>query len=313
MDASAKAGRRSAGQFYTPPEVARFMLELLTTLAPGAGSELRTVIDPACGQGVFLEAAQQVLDPDLDCLLGVDLHRPEGGIWAQDSQCHAELRVGDGLLLPRGEQFDLVVGNPPYHGEGLRCLETLGGRKKAEADERAHQLAVALAAHYSIWKRAIAWDEPLVSAQMAIPGTAKPAPPGVLPLNHKQLQQLAKFPVEIVFLDRFIQLCRPGGYVVVVMPEGVVANRRLQYVRDWCSERCRILGVVSLPRGTFRKSGTSAVTATLLLQRRTADRAAGAGADDRTVLVEVERLDRLDGVLDGLRDGRLAGEGSRGE
>ncbi len=312
MDAaSAKAGRRSAGQFYTPPEVARFMLELLITLAPQARSELRSVIDPACGQGVFLEAALGVLEGDTERLLGVDLHRPEGEFWSEDAEHGAELLIGDGLLVPSEGPFDLVVGNPPYHGEGLRCLEVLTGHKQVSRDERAHQLAIALAGQYSIWKRAIAWDEPPSSSQLAIPGTAEPVDPDVIPMNNKQLKQLAKFPVEIMFLDRFVQLCRPGGYVVVVMPEGVVANRRLQYVRDWCNERCRVLGVVSLPRGTFRKSGTSAVTATLILQRREADGAVG--AEDRTVLVEVERLDRLDGLLDRLRDGRDAGEGARGD
>ena len=108
-----------------------------------------------------------------------------------------------------------------------------------------------------------------------------------------------------MFLERFVELCRPGGHVAIVLPEGVVANRRLQFVRDWLQARCQILGVVSLPRGTFRRSGTAAVTATLLLRRR----AEGEGIDGgRSMLLRVERLDRLEGLLDQV-EAQVASEG----
>ena len=84
-----------------------------------------------------------------------------------------------------------------------------------------------------------------------------------------------------------------------------MANRRLQFVRDWLQARCQILGVVSLPRGTFRRSGTAAVTATLLLRRR----AEGEGIDGgRSMLLRVERLDRLEGLLDQV-EAQVASEG----
>ncbi len=290
--ADARTTRKGAGQFYTPPEVARFLVELLGVVAPRMRAP-DSVIDPACGQGVFLEAAVEVLPQVPSRIVGVDLYPHDAGVWADDPVTPADTLVGDGLLLPEHGAFDLVTGNPPFHGDALRCLAD-------PEDARVPALAEALQERFELWRAGLREPRP-VRSQMAIPGTEPPAPP----LTHKILQQLSRYPLELMFLDRFVQLCRPGGHVVIVLPEGVVANRRLQYARDWVQQTCHLLAVVRLPRGTFRKSGTSAVTATLLLQRRGED----AGPDAETLLLDVERLDRLDGLLRDVRAGR-PGEGT---
>ena len=281
MGSTLQVQQRRTGQFYTPPEVARFLLELLGVIEPAALSA-ETVIDPACGTGVFLEAAMDVLTTPPARAMGVDLYTQEGGIWTSVDQGVQQV-VGDGLLEPVGERFDLVAGNPPFHGEALRCLTD-------PDDDRGQRLKLALALHYSLWRGSVR-DSGSGSPQLAIPGTQAA-------LSPKTLDQLSRYPVELAFLDRFVSLCRPGGYVVVVLPEGVVANRRLQYVRDWVQQRCHLLAVVGLPRGTFRKSATSAATATLILRRRTP----GEEQSVRTLLLDVERLDRLEGLLDEVRD-----------
>ena len=291
-EANRQTHRRRTGQFYTPPEVARFLLELLTVTAPTMAPP-RSVIDPACGKGVFLEAAMDVLESPLERVVGVDLYPQEGGIWGEDGREGVLQLVGDGLLVPAHERYDLVAGNPPFHGDALRCL--------TDADDpRAQALAEALARRFDLWRGGIA-DPAGSTRQLAIPGTEVGGA-----LSPRTAEQLSRYPIELVFLDRFVNLCRPGGFVVIVLPEGVVANRRLQYVRDWVRQQCRLLAVVSLPRGTFRKSGTSAVTATLILQRRGPD----VPAPGRTLLLDVERLDRLDGLLDDVRES-VGGEGQR--
>ena len=158
---------------------------------------------------------------------------------------------------------------------------------------RARRLEDALLADFQLWRRVIDPRTPRGNAQLALPGTREAEPEPRLPARTRE--QLARFPAELVFLERFVRLCRPGGYVAIVLPEGVVANRRLQYVRDWLLESCQLLGVVSLPRGTFRRSGTAAVTATLLLRRRVEGEE---GDDGRALLLRVERLDRLTGLLE---------------
>ncbi len=75
--------------------------------------------------------------------------------------------------------------------------------------------------------------------------------------------------VEILFLERFIQLVRPSGLVRIILPMSVFSNTTLQYVRDYIMENLWVEAVVGLPRHTF--GGTSAKTAILFGQKRGRD------------------------------------------
>src|SRR5687767_9632001 len=68
-----RASRRAAGVYYTPPEVARMIVEL--TLAPLLAQPSLRILDPACGAGEFLVAARDVLhNHDAPAVLfGIDI------------------------------------------------------------------------------------------------------------------------------------------------------------------------------------------------------------------------------------------------
>jgi len=74
--------------------------------------------------------------------------------------------------------------------------------------------------------------------------------------------------LEVLFLERFIQLARPGGAVCIILPDGVLANTRLRYVREFVAESATVRAVVSLPRSTFGAGNTEAKTSVLLLEAR---------------------------------------------
>ena len=76
----------------------------------------------------------------------------------------------------------------------------------------------------------------------------------------------ARYSSEVCFLLRALQLARPGGYVALVLPSGVLANERLRAVRAGLVERCTVLAVIALPRDTFRSAGTSAACSVVLLR-----------------------------------------------
>lgn len=80
---------------------------------------------------------------------------------------------------------------------------------------------------------------------------------------------MASFPIELLFLERALQLVRPQGWVAFVMPEGFFANARLQAARDWINERCRVLDVVELPEVVFRAKGLNARTSVVVLRKKT--------------------------------------------
>ena len=116
--------KRLWGQYFTPPEVAGFVLEA-ARIALGRNPE--TLVDPACGDGVFLEAALDAGLVDARGAFGIEID-PRHALAAGRLGLGANLACADGLADPlppalehaRGCGFDLVVGNPPFGGGGGR-------------------------------------------------------------------------------------------------------------------------------------------------------------------------------------------------
>ena len=64
--------------------------------------------------------------------------------------------------------------------------------------------------------------------------------------------------IEILFLERFIQLAKKGGIIGIILPDGIFLNLNYQNVRNFVLKKCKILAVISLPRGIF--NGTKSTT-----------------------------------------------------
>jgi type I restriction enzyme M protein len=72
---------------------------------------------------------------------------------------------------------------------------------------------------------------------------------------------------EILFIERCLQFLKPGGRMGIVLPDGILTNKTARYVREFIRENARVLGVVSLPIGTFKQSGSNPKTSVLFLQK----------------------------------------------
>jgi len=76
---------------------------------------------------------------------------------------------------------------------------------------------------------------------------------------------------EILFIERAIDFVKPGtGRIGIILPDGILTNSSLQYVRDYIMERCQILAIVSLPQFAFTHYGAG-VKASLVFLRRKAE------------------------------------------
>lgn len=71
---------------------------------------------------------------------------------------------------------------------------------------------------------------------------------------------------DILFVERCLDLLKPGGRLAIVLPQGRLNNENDTYLRQFISERCRILAVVSLHANTF-KPHTGTKTSVLFAQR----------------------------------------------
>ena len=79
----------------------------------------------------------------------------------------------------------------------------------------------------------------------------------------------AKIKTEILYIERCLDLLKPGGRMGIVLPEGVFNNPSLRYVREFVEDRAFIKAVVSLPQETFVSSGASVKASLLFLQKFT--------------------------------------------
>ena len=61
-------------------------------------------------------------------------------------------------------------------------------------------------------------------------------------------------------------MIRPGGRMAIVLPQGVLNNTNMQYVREFLFDKARILAVVGLHGNTF-KPHTGTKTSVLFLQK----------------------------------------------
>lgn len=86
------------GQYFTPKVVANFMIELADV------SKNAKVLEPSCGEGIFLELLQQKRFNNLTAFeIDQDL--------AQEFDC---VKYESFVSAKIDEKFDLIIGNPPY-------------------------------------------------------------------------------------------------------------------------------------------------------------------------------------------------------
>ena len=75
-------------------------------------------------------------------------------------------------------------------------------------------------------------------------------------------------PPEQLFIERCLQFLKPGGRLAIVMPDSILGNPGLGYIRQWLLERTRIIASVDLHEDAFQpRNGTQ--TSVLILQKKT--------------------------------------------
>jgi len=126
-----KQKKKDWGQYFTPPEVVDFMYKMVKAFLPKRISRPIKIIDPACGEGIFLKYAFENKMTTQFNLFGCDIDPKVEGEWKRFNIFgKLNLFIWDGLLDDeekgvKKDSFDLIIGNPPYGGTGLAELGRL--------------------------------------------------------------------------------------------------------------------------------------------------------------------------------------------
>lgn len=98
----------------------------------------------------------------------------------------------------------------------------------------------------------------------------------------------AKIKTEVLFIERCLDLLKPGGRMGIVLPEGIYNNPSLAYVREFTEDRAFLKAVVSLPQETFISSGASVKCSLLFLQKFTVEEKERFDQTNATAKSEIE-------------------------
>lgn len=270
--------RGDRGEFFTPRNACRMAVAMLD---PKPNERL---IDPACGTGGFLIVAmnhvlekfvaeRRELRRDLDSpteaerveeieakrkmlaetFVGLDINPglvqaakmnmvmnndgsagmgqchslgdPTTSLWSQEARKAAKLGT-----------FDIVFTNPPF-GTNIRI--------DSEQILRQYDLAAAwdLDKSNGIW-----------SKRLHEKGERKGEPV----LQSSQ-------PPEILFIERCVQFLKPGtGRMAMVIPNGILNNPSLGYVRQWLLDHTQVIAVVDMQRDLFQPRNDTQTSMVLL-------------------------------------------------
>ncbi|KAA0982064.1 N-6 DNA methylase [Pseudomonas sp. ANT_J28] len=173
---------------------------------------------------------------------------------------HGGIHYHDGLLDINGifnGRFDLVLTNPPF-GSNVGKDQTVGGSNETRVPTDAVYLQRCREHGYgSSWEK---------SHQRLLDAAAAKTP--ILDLFEIGKGKNNR-PTELIFIERCLNLLKPGGRTGIVLPDGPLNNPSLAWLRRWAEGKAKLIAVVSLPEETFRSSSATVKASMVFLQKFT--------------------------------------------
>jgi len=251
--------RGDFGQYFTPRPIVKFIVDSLPI------NNSKRVLDTSCGSGGFLlfaldkvrEQANEFYDKGTEPkehfthwhdfaeknLFGIEINdqiaRTAKMNMIIHDDGHTNVIAADGLLNDEElrnksknkefeyDTFDFIITNPPF-----------GSIIKQTEKAYMHQ--------YSLGKKEVDW--------LSTNGTTKET------IRDSQS-------TEILFLEQCHKFLTEQGYLAIVIPDGILTNSSLQYVRDNLEELYRIVAVVSMPQTAFTATGAGVKSSVLFLRK----------------------------------------------
>jgi type I restriction enzyme M protein len=251
--------RGDFGQYFTPRPIVKFIVDSLPI------THKSRVLDTSCGSGGFLlyaldkvrEQANEFYDPIKDekdhykywhdfaekNLFGIEINdqiaRTAKMNMIIHDDGHTNVIASDGLLSDvemqaksgnkefKYNSFDFIITNPPF-GSSIKQTE------KAYM----HQ--------YNLAIKEVDWLNTNASGKAALRDSQS---------------------TEVLFLEQCHKFLTEHGYLAVVIPDGILTNSSLQYVRDNLEEMYRIVAVVSMPQTAFSATGAGVKSSVLFLRK----------------------------------------------
>ena len=195
-----------------------------------------------------------------DCIYGTDANPRMARTAKMNMIMHGDGHGGvhhhDGLLNVNGifdNRFDVILTNPPFGAHVDKDL------KITEADKFTDEAKI----KYYTMRYGDAYLEALKQVNDHI---------GEPILSLFETGAMSGL-TEVLFIERCLNLLKPGGRMGIVLPEGVLNNTNLQKIRDFVESKAKIMLVVSIPQDVFIASGATVKPSLLFFRKFTEEEA----------------------------------------
>ena len=239
--------RGDRGEYFTPRNVCDMAVQMAMALHNEMDLTSLKVLDCCCGTGGFLVSWLNNLHA---VLLAQEKSRPRGKTPAEERARQRGQQVCTRNLfgldinptLVRTCQMNLVL-----HGDGSSNIFRVDSvRSPGEWDAEARQAIPYGKIDILFTNPPFGGDGKIddghVLGQYELPTWGAKTP-------------RASMPAEQLFIETALRFVKPSGYLVIVVPDGIVNNPGLQFMRSWLLRRSRIVASVGLPKTTFAASG----------------------------------------------------------
>lgn len=234
---------KGLGQFFTPRKIVDFMVEL-------ADVDINDIIiDFACGSGGFLIKSFAKMKEILNRLpeatfksIGTTKEKFEENlkknqIFGIDAEPRA-VRVAKMNMMLWGDGRKIVRGNGLARVDWQNTPYPL-----SEYDENN--------------------DNSGCSLILANPPFIKEKDPEILKM-YSLAEGKNSVDAQTLFLERGINLLRPGGRMLIVLPEGILSNDDSIKTREFILRNAKIKAIIELPTHTFVQSGVDTINTVVL-------------------------------------------------
>ncbi|HOG19216.1 MAG TPA: N-6 DNA methylase [Salinivirgaceae bacterium] len=235
------------GQYFTPREIVSFILSICNI------NNTSKVLDPACGSGGFLLHAldhiRAVANDYYD--EGTADHFKYWHDFAKDNLFGIEVNE----RIARVAKMNMII-----HDDGhtnVICIDALEDFTKIQKiNQKFVKNSFDLIITNPPFGASIKKDENPYLSSFEFG-------------KNNQGQTRSSQKTEILFIERCWEFLKEGtGQIAIILPDGILTNTTLKYVRTFLSNKFEIKGIFSLPQVTFAHYGAGLKSSILLLRKR---------------------------------------------
>ncbi len=254
--------RGNFGQYFTPREIVKFIVDVLPI------EHDSKVLDTSCGSGGFLlYALNKVRNRATEIYPNYKTDTRQFKHWFSYWHDFAERNlygIEISEQISRAAKMNMIIHDDGHTNvitsDGLLSDETLiektnnQGFKYGTFDfiitnppfgSTIRQSEKAYLKTYQLGKKEEDW--------LAV---------SALPLNARDGQS-----TEVLFIEQDYKFLKEGGYLAIVLPDGVLTNSSMQYVRTQIENWFRIVAVISMPQTAFMANGAGVKSSVLFLKK----------------------------------------------